>query len=188
MKVSRLLRFSGSLCWAIVLSFPMLGQSVKTVTEKGVDLLKYETFNVWKGEVMTPPDERKINEQTLYKTLKTAVVKEMELRGYKLVEDSSAQLYISYVAGAYNLTDGGNMGPLGQSPASSPSDLNQSRSWSHESRQGMMVLDITESRSNKPLWKATSNISLDGVDMDRALDAVVYKAFKKFPNKNKKKK
>ncbi|MBA4053596.1 MAG: hypothetical protein C0490_02690, partial [Marivirga sp.] len=91
MKTNRLLLYFGSLFLASLISLPLLCQSVKAITEKGVDFLKYETFNVVKGEVMTPPDERKINEQALFQTLKTAVVKEMELRGYKLVEDSSAQ-------------------------------------------------------------------------------------------------
>lgn len=188
MKTNRILALLASLFLASLISLPMLGQSVKTTTEKGVDLLKYETFNVLKGEIMAPPDEKKIDELALFRALKTAVVKEMEGRGYKLVEDSSAQLNISYVAGSYNLTDEGNVGPLGQTPASSPSEMNQSRSWSHESREGMMVLDMTDSRNNKLLWKATSSLSLDRVDMTRAMDAVVYKAFKKFPNKNKKKK
>ncbi len=164
------------------------GQSIKTTTTKGVDLLKFETFTVMKGEVMTPADEKKINENTLFQTLKGAVVKEMELRGYKFVEDSTAQLYVSYVVGSYNFTDGGSIGPLGQAPASNAAEMNQSRSWSHESRQGMMVLDISEGRTGKELWKATGTLALDGVDMSRALDAVIYKAFKKFPNRNKKKK
>ena len=78
----------------------------------------------------------------------------MELRGYKFVPDSSAQLYISYVAGAYNLTEGGNNGPLGQTPASTPAEMDQSRSWSRESREGMIAIDIMDSRSKKELWKA----------------------------------
>ena len=177
----------------ILLSFclPVLiaaGQSIKTTTEKGVDMTSYETFTVMKGEVMTPPDARKINENALFQSIQASVTKEMELRGYKFVPDSSAQLYVSYVAGAYNLTEGGDNGPLGQTPASTPAQMDQSRSWSRESREGMMVIDIMDSRSKKELWKATGSLPLDNVDMNRALDALVFKAFKKFPNKLKKKK
>ena len=112
----------------------------------------------------------------------------MELRGYKFV-DSSAQLFVSYVAGAYNTTDGGAMGPLSQTPASNPSEMNQARSWSHESRQGMLVVDIADSSNKKELWSATGNLTLDaGVELSRAVDGVIYKAFKKFPSRNKKKK
>lgn len=170
-----------------LLVIAVAGQSIKTRMEKGVDMTAYETFTVLKGEFMTPPDSRKIDENALFSSIKTAVTKEMELRGYKFVADSSAQLWISYVAGAYNLTEGGNNGPLGQTPASTPAEMDQSRSWSRESREGMMVIDIMDSRNKKELWKATGSLALDNVDMNRALDAVIYKAFKKFPNKNKKK-
>lgn len=172
----------------ILMCLPLQGQSIKTRTEKGVDITKYETFTVMKGEFMTPPDMQKVNEETLFRSIRTAVQKEMESRGYKFLEDSSAQLYVSYVAGSYNLTDGGSMGPLSQTPASNPAEMNQARSWTHESRAGMIVIDIVDSSNKKEIWKATGSLSLDGVDLNRALDAVVYKAFKKFPNKNKKKK
>jgi hypothetical protein len=42
-----------------VMSAALLGQSVKTMTTKGVDLTKYETFTVLKGEFMTPPESRR---------------------------------------------------------------------------------------------------------------------------------
>jgi hypothetical protein len=171
-----------------LLGLSVSGQSVKTTMEKGVDMTSYETFTVFKGELMTPPDARIVSEKELFESVKAAVTKEMELRGYKFVPDSSAQLYISYVAGAYNLTEGGNTGPLGQTPASTPAEMDQSRSWSRESREGMIAIDIMDSRSKKELWKATGSLALEGVDLKRASDAVIYKAFKKFPNKNKKNK
>lgn len=165
-------------------------QSVKIHAEKGVDMKIYETFTVMKGEFMTPPDMRKVNEEALYQAIKKAVVKEMQDRGYKFLEDSTAQLHVSYVAGSYNLTDAGVNGPLGQTPASTPSDINQSRSWATTTREGMLVLDIMDSSNKKQLWKAeTNHLALDGVDFNHTLDAVIYKAFKKFPNKlNKKRK
>ncbi len=171
-----------------LLSLPLVGQSVKIKSDNGVDMTKYESFTVMKGEVMTPRDERKMDEDALFSLIEKAVITEMESKGYKFLSDSSAQLYVSYVAGAYDVTAGGSMGPLSQMPASTPSDMNQSRSWSHESREGMMVIDITDAHSKKEIWSATGSLSLENVDINRALDAVIYKAFKKFPNKNRKKK
>ena len=75
------------------------GQSIKTKMEKGVDMTSYETFTVLKGELMTPPDARVVSDKELFQSVKAAVTREMELRGYKFVPDSSAQLYVSYVAG-----------------------------------------------------------------------------------------
>lgn len=176
------------LALASVLSFTLQAQTVKTLTTKGVDLTKYETFTVAKGDLMTPKDERMVSNEALFKSVKKTVIQEMELRGYKYV-DSSAQLVVSYVASAYNVTDGGAMGPLSQSPASNPSEMNQARSWSHESRQGMLVIDIADAANQKELWTATGSLTLDaGVELNRAIDGIIYKAFKKFPSRNKKKK
>jgi hypothetical protein len=176
---------------ALLLAFTTVSlhaQTVKTHTEKGVDIRIYETFTVMKGEFMTPPDMRKVNEEALYQAIKKAVVKEMQERGYNFIEDSTAQLRVSYVAGSYNMTDAGVNGPLGQTPAATPSDINQSRSWSTETREGMLVLDIMDSSNKKQIWKAeTSNLTLEGGDFDHAMEAVIFKAFKKFPDKNKKK-
>jgi len=176
------------LALASVVGLTMQAQTVNTSTTKGVDLTKYETFTVAKGELMTPPDERLVSNEALFKSFRKTIVQEMELRGYKFV-DSLAQLVVSYVAGAYNTTEGGAMGPLSQTPASNPSEMNQSRSWSHESRQGMLVIDIADATNKKEVWSATATLTLDaGVELTRAVDGVIYKAFKKFPNKNKKKK
>jgi hypothetical protein len=175
----------------VVLALAARAQSIKTHTEKNVDLTLYETFMVVKGESLTPADERRTSEKTLYEAIRKAVRQQMEERGYKY-QDSTAQLVVSYVAGAYNFTDAGNTGPLGQTPASDPSQLNQSRAWSNTSREGMLVLDITDAATKKQLWKAEANdLALTNVDLVHALDAVVYKAFRKFPNKlknNKKRK
>src|SRR6187549_2314612 len=133
-----------------LLALPLLHNSVSGQTikvAKGVDITTYNTFTVVKGEFMTPSDERKIDETKLYEEIKKAVVKEMELRGYTHVEDSTAQLTVSYVAGAFNKTDSEVIGPMGGMPASSPANLNQSRSVAHNSRQGFLILDVGDSRS-----------------------------------------
>lgn len=170
-------------------AFTSHGQSIKIHSEKGVDLTDYETFTVMKGEFMTSPDSKKISEQALFQSVKTAVRREMEDRGYKFVDDSTAQLWIGYVAGSYNLTNAGVNGPLGQTPASNAADMNQSRNWSHTSQDGMLVLDISDSANKKPLWKAEcEDLSLDSGDFKRVLDAAIFKAYRKFPNKLKKKK
>ncbi|MGC3948033.1 MAG: DUF4136 domain-containing protein [Chryseolinea sp.] len=184
--------------WMICLAFVTIAlsasaQSVKTRTENNVDLTRYETFTVLKGESVTPKDQKKASDQALFEAVRNGVRREMEDRGYKYVGDSTAQLNISYVAGAFDFTDAGNVGPLGQAPASDPSELNQSREWSKTSREGMLVIDIADATTKKALWKAEAeNIELDRGDLTRVLDATIYKAFKKFPSrlegKKKKKK
>lgn len=182
------------ICLAFVfMALTVHAQTVKTRTEANVDLTRYETFTVSKGESVTPADRKRATDQTLFDAVRAGVRREMEERGYKYVEDSTAQLVVSYVAGAFDLQDAGDVGPLGQTPASDPSEMNQSRAWSTTSREGMLVLDISDAATKKALWKAeTENMSLDRADPARVLDAVIYKAFKKFPSriegKKKKKK
>lgn len=161
-------------------------QTIKTAS--GTDLTKYNLFTVTKGELMTPSDEQKIDETSLFLAIKKQVIEEMTLRGYSYVEDSTAQLAVSYVAGAFNKTESEYLGPMGGTPASSGADLNQSRSLSHNSRQGFLILDVTDIRAKKELWSAESQVDLSTVDSIRALEAIVLKSFRKFPNKLKKKK
>ncbi len=163
-------------------------QSVKVHADRAVDLTRYETFTVLKGELLLAPDQPRSSENAVYEIVLRGVRQSLEERGYQYVADSSAQLWVSYVAGAYNSTNAGNTGPLGGAPASDPSQLNQSREWSNTVQEGMVVIDITESTSKKELWKAeSSNLSMSSGDLTRVIDGVIYRAFRKFPDKNKKK-
>ena len=173
------------ICLAIVAcALSASAQSIKISADKGVDLKRYETFRVLMGESVTRTDQRSATDQQLFETVRNAVREEMEIRGYKFVDDSTAQLNISYVAGTYDFTDAGNVGPLGQTPASDPSQLNQSRSFSNTSREGMLMLDMIDAVTKKEVWKAeTEDMRVDGADLARAIDAAVYKAFKKFPSR-----
>jgi hypothetical protein len=165
-----------------------IAEAQKIKTTSGVDLTNYSLFTVTKGELMTPSDEQKIDEAKLFEGIKNAVIDEMKLRGYTYVVDSTAQLAVSYVAGAFNKTESEYLGPMGGTPASSGADLNQSRSLSHNSRQGFLILDVTDIRAKRELWSAESQVDLSTVDSIRALEGIVLKSFKKFPNKLKKKK
>lgn len=163
-------------------------QTIKTKTTPGVDLTTYSRFTVVKGEFMTPTDERKMDELKLYEEIKREVIVEMESKGYTFVDDSTAQIEVSYVAGAFNKTESEYLGPMGGTPASNGADLDQSRSLAHNSRQGFLILDMEDIRTKKELWTAESQVDLSTVDSFRALEAIVYRSFKKFPSKLKKKK
>lgn len=173
----------------IAVALTAQSQSIKIFTEKNVDLTQYETFTVLKGESVTRPDQKVTSDKALFEAIRNGVRKEMEARGYKYIEDSTAQLHVSYVAGSFDFTDAGNVGPLGSTPASDPSEINQSRSYSNTTREGLLVLDIIDGSSKKELWKAeTQDMPLSRADLGRVLDATIYKAFKKFPGRAGKKK
>lgn len=174
---------------SIALAVAAQAQSIKTFTAKNVDLAQFETFTVLKGESVTRPDQKVTSDQALFEAIRKAVRAEMEGRGYKYVDDSTAQLHVSYVAGSFDFTDAGNVGPLGETPASDPSGINQSRSYSNTTREGLLMLDIVDGITKKELWKAeTQDMPLSRADPARVLDATIYKAFRKFPGKGSKKK
>lgn len=163
----------------------MAAQSFKVVAARGVDMVTYETFMVRRGEFMTLKEERRMTEDALYERMKAAISAEMEARGYRYVEDSTAaQLWVSYVAGAFRVMDSGNVGPLGRTPVSDPAEIDQSGAWSRDSREGLLEIDVVDGRSKKELWKSSGSLTVDSADT-KMLDAAVYKAMKKFPNRKK---
>jgi Domain of unknown function (DUF4136) len=174
--------------FVVLFSTGIHAQTIKTKTASGVDLTLYERFTFVKGEVMVPDEEKKIDEQKLFEELKVGVVRELEARGYKYVEDSTEQMIVSYVAGAYNKTVSENLGPMGGMPAQTGADIDQSRSWGRNSQQGFLIMDILDKNSKKEIWSAESQMDLATVDPLRALDAIAFKSFKKFPSRLKKKK
>lgn len=58
------------LALASLVGLTLQAQTVKTTTTKGVDLTKYETFTVVKGELMTPPEERLVSNEALFKSFR----------------------------------------------------------------------------------------------------------------------
>lgn len=169
-----------------LLATPGFSQGVTTKAEKNVDIAAtYVTFRVDKGEIVTLSDQR-IDENAFYKSIRNAVIAELTEKGYQAVEDSSAQLAISYVGEAIVRMDVENLGPLGQQPASDPSQINASRNWSREYRQGSIVIEVLDTATKKVIWSSNGSIELSSTTNDnRALNTFVYRSFKKFPKKKK---
>jgi len=170
----------------LCLALSAAGQTVKIRTDESIDLTTYSTFRVDMGEVVAISDY-KIDEKTFFKNFKESVTRELTERGYTAVEDSTAQLVISYVGEAVVKMDTENLGPLGQAPVTDPSGVNASRGWSREYQQGSIVIDIQDPLRKKMVWQATSSVEIVTLGDGRALNSVVYKCFKKYPSKYKKK-
>jgi len=114
-------------------------------------------------------------------------MQELTSRGYQAVEDSSAQLVISYVGQSVMRMDTESLGPLGQSPVTDPAGVDASRNWSREYQQGSIVIDIQDAVKRKMVWQATSTVEIAVLGDGRALNSVIYKCFKKYPVKGGKK-
>lgn len=164
-------------------------QSVKVKTIKETDFKQFETFSMNIGEfAVSGEDERKISNQEFHEKLKGFVINDLESKGYKFTEDSTADFVIDYVASVFNLDQSENLGPLGGTPASGPNTVDQSRYWSKNYREGLLVLEIYRGSRKNILWTSESKMDLTDVNPDRALSAIVVKSFKKFPKKNSSKK
>jgi hypothetical protein len=171
---------------SVCLALSSTGQTVKIKTDESIDLTTYTTFRVDMGEVVAISDY-KIDEKAFYKNIKESITRELTEKGYKAVEDSTAQLVISYVGEAVMKIDTENLGPLGQTPVTDPSGVSTSRNWSREYQQGSIVIDIQDPVKKKMIWQAASSVEIVALGDGRALNSVVYRCFKKFPSKYKKK-
>ena len=178
----------------LVLAFIALGiqgfsQSITVNASDNIDYTIYETFRMQKGEFTTPKEEREVSDEKLFEIISAAARRELELKGYRYTEDSTARFTVSYVAGAYNVTQGGNLGPLGGVPITNPSMIDQNRYWNEEHRAGLLVLEMTQGKSTTPIWSAEGKVNLTTIEeVDRSVDSLVTKMLKKFPNRLKKKK
>lgn len=160
-------------------------QSFKIVTPPNVNFAPYESFVVMKGEIMTPKDERRVSEDTLLAQMKRAIVAELEAKGYKHLDDSvAARFRVDYVAGTFQVTQSGNVGPLGETPASTGAEVDQSRSWSRDMNEGILEITMNDTRTGKEFWKSSGTVMMQMSD-NKTLDAAVYKALKKFPKRKR---
>jgi hypothetical protein len=111
----------------------------------------------------------------------------METRGYTYKEDSTAQLFVSYVVETTLASESENLGPMGLTPTANAAMVDQSRTWSRSFRQGILILEIEDQRNNV-LWSSEGIMDISRSRGGNVLDVAVRAAFRKFPDKTKKEK
>lgn len=169
----------------VSISLHLLAQDFTTSTASGVDLLKYETFTVVRGSVIANADQP-IDRQALYEAIKPSIIRELEVRGYKFTEDSTAQLTVSYVVETTIKMDVQRQGQIGQLVITNPAGGNQDQGWSREFTQGMLILEIEDTARKTAVWSAEGMMDISRSRGGNLLDNAVRSAFRKFPDKNKK--
>jgi len=171
----------------LLASLTVCSQDFTASTKSGIDLKAYETFRVVPGEIIAMED-RQIDKDVFFKEMREAIVREMTGKGYKHVDDSTAQLTVSYVVETMMQTESQNFGPLGQTPVTNPAMAGQNQSWAREFRRGVMILEIEETRSKSVMWSAEGIMDATRTRGENLLDNAVRAAFRKFPDKTKKEK
>lgn len=162
-----------------------LAQDFKSSTQKGVDLKKYKTFTIDQGELITSEDS-KMDKDQFYKDFKRIAVTELESRGYKYVEDTTAQLSVSYVVEASRVVETENVGPLGQMPQRNAGDV-QTQTWSRDFTRGLLIISV-EAGENNQVWSSEGMMDVARTRGRNVLKSAIKAALKDFPDKNSKRK
>ena len=166
-----------------LLSTAVSAQDFKASTQKGVDLKKYETFSIEKGEVIMSEDS-KVDKDQLYKDFKRVAVSELEGRGYKYVEDTTAQLSLSYVVETTRVVESANVGPLGEMPQRNAGDV-QTQTWSRDFTRGSLIMSIEAGKKNL-VWSCEGTMDVARTRGGNALEYAIKAGFSDFPDRNKK--
>lgn len=158
-------------------------QEFKTSVQKGVDLKKYETFSILKGEIVTGED-RKIDKESFYSEFRKIAIQELKDRGYTLIEDSTAQLLISYVVQTSRVIETEDLGPLGQMPQSN-SGSEQTQSWSREFSRATLIIAVEAGKGNS-VWTSEGTMEVGRTREVSILEYSVKNALQEFPNRKRK--
>lgn len=174
-----------------VLSISVSGQDFKTSTRKGIDLKKYDTFTIVRGEVITSEDS-KLDKDQFYKDFVRIAVKELEARGYNYVADSTATLSLSYVAETSRVVESENVGPLGQMPQRNAGDV-QTQTWSRDFTRGSLIISAEvgkpgEAGQNNQVWSAEGLMDVARTRGGNVLEYAIKNALRDFPSKFEKEK
>jgi hypothetical protein len=163
------------LCFFLLGWFSSHGQ-IKISAQKDFKFSHYKTFTVQKGQIISSVNDRKINENTFFKVLKESVTREMNLRGYSLADDSTAELIITYVFQEADRSTYEKPGPLGQTPKDDPADVDEGN---RSSILQTLILEIVDRKNNNSLWTATCPLQRASRDVYSVLDETTIHAFQK---------
>ncbi len=167
----------------LMTAFDLHAQEIKVEYDKNRDLTKYRTFVFGESEITTPKDERVFDEKVLHGWVKNSVIKELEEKGLKK-SDTTGDLIVSYIIGAIELSETGDLGPFGGTPG-----IETNRHYANSFRQGNLVIDLND-KSDFLIWRVNAQAVNMSPQAERYINEIVAKGFRKFsikPKKSKKK-
>lgn len=151
-------------------------QDIQAEYDKNRDFTIYKSFWIGEGEIITPKDQRKVQDEQLHKWVRDAIAEEMKEKG--LVQlDSLADLKITYIIGSLERSGLSQNAAGGIGAGLVMNDYEQSS----------FVIDMND-RNNFLIWRVNGVTSTDSPVAVAMIDEVVAKGFKKFSIKSKKKK
>jgi hypothetical protein len=152
------------------------GQDIQVEYDKNRDFSIYKTFSLGEAEIITPKDQRKIDDEKLHKWVKDAIASELTDKGMTQI-DSLGDLTVSYIIGSLERSNLESSGQGGIGAGVVTRDYEQSS----------FVIDMND-RNNFLVWRVNGVTSTNSPNANTMIEEVVAKGFKKFSIKPKKKK
>jgi hypothetical protein len=166
---------------SLLLVWQSLAQSVEAEYDKKRDFSHYKTFSFGESQITTPSDQKLIDDKIMDAWIVRAITRELEMKGLKR-RDSMPDLIATYAEGTLARSDTERLGPLALTPGANPD-----RSFTYEYKQSSLVIDLND-RSGNLIWRVNSTTNMTSSEIERTVDAIIQKGFKKFAKPAKKKK
>jgi hypothetical protein len=166
---------------SFILSFLLLtsvlsNAQIKVSAQKDFKFSNYKTFAIQKGQIISSVRDQKINENNVFAVMTESINREMTMRGYTLVDDSTAELIITYVFQEGDRSAYEKAGPLGQTPKDDPADVNETN---RSTIIQTLIIEIVGRKNMNSLWTATCPIGRSSRDIYGQLDETTAQAFQK---------
>ena len=163
----------------LLITFYSAAQDIDVEYDKKKDFSQYKTFRIGDSEIITPKDRVEKSDGSVQKIVIEEIIEELTEKGLKQVQDSVADLVVSFVAGSQARSDMQQLGPLGMTPGS------DAQTWSRDFTVENLIIDLND-RNNNLVWRISSSSSSGATDIKSMIDAIVSAGFKKFSLKPKK--
>jgi hypothetical protein len=156
-------------------------QSVKIFSEDDVNWKSYQTFTLSAGELVTVV-KKEVDKEKILDGIRQTISSELTSRGLE-EKSEGGDLVIDFTAELVETTNVEEIGPLGQAPADQPVEMDQSRSWTQERRQGSLAMDVSDPKSGKTLWRSSVTIDFGSDDLGIIFGSAIGRSLRKFPIK-----
>lgn len=156
-------------------------QSVKIFSEDDVDWKSYETFSLSAGELVTVV-KKEVDKEKILDGIRQTISSELESRGLK-EKPEGGDLVIDFTGELVEMTNVEEIGPLGQAPADQPVEMDQSRSWTQERRQGSLAMEFSDPATGKTVWRSSVTIDFGSDELAIVFGSAIGRSLRKFPIK-----
>jgi hypothetical protein len=151
-------------------------QNIQAEYDKNRDFTIYKTFSMGEAEIITPKDQRKVEDQTIHKWVKDAISSELKDKGLTQV-DTLGDLTVSYIIGSVERSNlqSSETGGIGAGVVT------------RDYEESSFVIDMND-KNGFLVWRVNGITSTNSPNAMTMIEEVVAKGFKKFSIKPKKKK